>query len=118
MPTTGAVFPHAGAVLIQCLSLDWLTENGWIAYNGLQQLAYFITVFVAAPVALITGLGMSPALSTRFKRVSKVLSIQAARSLHFLVLKGIEFVADFADIGGGYGGYNQGHEFFGYRQSI
>lgn len=29
---------------------------------------------------------MSPALSTRFKRVSKVLSIQAAGSLHFLLL--------------------------------
>ena len=26
-------------------------------------------------------------------------------------IKGIEFVADFADIGGGYGGYNQDHEF-------
>ena len=45
----------------------------------------FITIFVAA-LALITGLGMSPALSTRFRRVSKLLSIQAARSLHFLVL--------------------------------
>jgi DMSO/TMAO reductase YedYZ molybdopterin-dependent catalytic subunit len=32
--------------------------------------------------------------------------------------KGIEFVADFTDIGGGYGGYNEDHEFFGYRQSI
>ena len=30
----------------------------------------------------------------------------------------IELVVDFADIGGGYGGYNQDHEFFGYRQSI
>lgn len=29
---------------------------------------------------------MSPALSTRFKRISKPLSIQTARSLHFLVL--------------------------------
>ena len=29
---------------------------------------------------------MSPALSTRFKRISQVLSIQTARSLHFLVL--------------------------------
>ena len=28
---------------------------------------------------------MSPALSTRFKRISRVLSIQTARSLHFLV---------------------------------
>ena len=86
VPTTWDVFPNALSVLIQYLSLDWPTENGWVAYNSLQLLAYFITVFVAAPLALITGLGMSPALSTRFKRVSKVLSIQTARSLHFLVL--------------------------------
>lgn len=33
-------------------------------------------------------------------------------------IKGIEFVADFSEIGGGHGGYNQDHEFFGYRQSI
>lgn len=33
-------------------------------------------------------------------------------------IKGVEFVADFAEIGGGYGGYNEDHEFFGYRQSI
>jgi DMSO/TMAO reductase YedYZ molybdopterin-dependent catalytic subunit len=57
-----------------------------VAYNSLQLIAYFVTIFVAAPLALITGLGMSPALSTRFKRISRVLSIQTARSLHFLVL--------------------------------
>ena len=33
-------------------------------------------------------------------------------------IDGIEFVADFADIGSGYGGYNEDHEFFGYRQSL
>jgi len=33
-------------------------------------------------------------------------------------IKGIEFVTHFSQIGGGYGGYNQDHEFFGYRQSI
>jgi sulfoxide reductase catalytic subunit YedY len=86
VPTTWAVFPNALSVLIQYLSLNWPAETGWVAYNGLQLLAYFITVFIAAPLAVITGLGMSPALSTRFKRVSKVLSIQTARSLHFLVL--------------------------------
>jgi thiosulfate reductase cytochrome b subunit len=86
VPTSWHVFADAGSVLIQYLSLDWPADNGWAAYNGLQILAYFITVFVAAPLALITGLGMSPALSTRFKRVSKLLSIQVARSLHFLVL--------------------------------
>ncbi|MEJ7722193.1 MAG: molybdopterin-dependent oxidoreductase [Ilumatobacteraceae bacterium] len=86
VPTSWDIFPHVGSVLIQYLSLDWPTETGWVAYNGLQLVAYFITIFVAAPLALITGLGMSPALSTRFKRISKVLSIQTARSLHFLVL--------------------------------
>jgi methionine sulfoxide reductase catalytic subunit len=33
-------------------------------------------------------------------------------------LQGIEFVADYSDVGGGFGGYNEDHEFFGYRQSI
>ena len=86
VPTSWAVFPNALSVVIQYLSLNWPTEHGWVAYNGAQLITYFITVFVAAPLALITGLGMSPALSTRFKRVSKLLSIQTARSLHFLVL--------------------------------
>jgi sulfoxide reductase catalytic subunit YedY len=86
VPTSWSVLPNAGSALIQYLSLDWPTETGWVAYNGLQLIAYFITVFVAAPLALVTGLGMSPALSTRFKRISKVLSIQTARSLHFFVL--------------------------------
>lgn len=86
VPTTWAVFPNALSVMIQYLSLDWPVDDGWVAYNGLQLIAYFVTVFVAAPLALLTGLGMSPALSTRFKRVSKLLSIQVARSVHFLVL--------------------------------
>jgi sulfoxide reductase catalytic subunit YedY len=86
VPTSWDVFPHAVSVAIQYLSLDWPTENGWVAYNGLQQLAYFVTVFVAAPAALITGLGLSPALSTRMRWVSRPLSIQTARSLHFLVM--------------------------------
>jgi sulfoxide reductase catalytic subunit YedY len=86
VPTTWDVFPSALSVLIQYLSLNWPANNGWAAYNGLQLIAYFITVFVAAPLALITGLGMSPALSTRFHRISNTFSIQTARSLHFLVL--------------------------------
>lgn len=86
VPTSWSVFADAGSVLVQYLSLDWPADTSWAAYNGLQILAYFVTVFIAAPAALVTGLGMSPALSTRFKRISKPLSIQVARSLHFLVL--------------------------------
>jgi hypothetical protein len=33
-------------------------------------------------------------------------------------IKGIEFVENFEHLGGGFGGYNEDHEFFGYRQSI
>lgn len=86
VPTSWDVFPNALSTLIQYLSLNFPANHGWVAYNGLQLLAYFITVFVAAPLALITGLGMSPALSTRLQRFSKVFSIQLARSLHALVM--------------------------------
>lgn len=32
--------------------------------------------------------------------------------------KGVDFVADFTDIGGGYGGYNPVHEFLGDCQTL
>jgi DMSO/TMAO reductase YedYZ molybdopterin-dependent catalytic subunit/thiosulfate reductase cytochrome b subunit len=86
VPLHWDVIPNSISVAIQYLSLDWPPESGWVNYNSLQLIAYFITVFIAAPLALITGLGMSPALSTRFRRVSSVFSIQVARSLHFAVL--------------------------------
>jgi len=86
VPMSWDVIPNSISVAIQYFSLDWPVENGWVNYNSLQVIAYFITVFIAAPAALITGLGMSPALSTRFRRISSVFSIQLARSLHFLVL--------------------------------
>src|SRR5699024_6353163 len=86
VPTSWDVFPNALSTAIQYASLDFPAEHSWVAYNGLQQLAYFLTVFVAGPLALLTGLGMSPALSTRFKKLSRLLSIQVARSLHFLVM--------------------------------
>ncbi|TWP35761.1 oxidoreductase [Leekyejoonella antrihumi] len=86
VPTSWRVFPDALSVMIQYLSLNFPANHGWVAYNGLQLLAYFITVFIAAPLALITGLGMSPALSTRFHRFSRVFHIQLARSIHSLVM--------------------------------
>ncbi|MGH7612373.1 MAG: molybdopterin-dependent oxidoreductase [Candidatus Dormibacteria bacterium] len=86
VPGGWQVFPEAGSALLQYLSLQWPANHGWVAYNGLQLLAYFVTVFVAAPLAVLTGLGMSPALSTRFRLVSSPLSIQVARSVHFLVM--------------------------------
>ncbi|QNK82902.1 molybdopterin-dependent oxidoreductase [Nakamurella sp. PAMC28650] len=86
VPLHWDVIPNAISVAIQYLSLNWPTESGWSNYNSLQLIAYFITVFLAAPLALLSGLGMSPALSTRFRRISSVFNIQFARSVHFLVL--------------------------------
>ena len=86
VPTSWSVIPNSVSVLIQYLSLHWSVEKSWVAYNSLQLIAYFITIFIAAPLAFLTGLGMFPALSTRFKPISKLFSIQLARSVHFLVL--------------------------------
>lgn len=86
VPMSWDVIPNSISVALQYLSLGWPTETGWTNYNSLQLIAYFITVFIAAPAALLTGLGMSPALSTRIRAISSVLSIQVARSLHFLVM--------------------------------
>ena len=86
VPLHWDVIPNSISVAIQYLSLNWPVETGWINYNSLQLIAYFLTVFIAAPLALITGLGMSPALSTKFRWISSIFSIQVARSLHFLVM--------------------------------
>ena len=63
VPTSWEVFPNALSALLQYMSLDWPTENGWVNYNSLQQLMYFLTVFIAAPLAAITGVRMSRALA-------------------------------------------------------
>ena len=86
VPTSWDVFPDAASVLIQYLSLDWPTENGWVAYNGLQLIAYFITVFVAAPLALDHRTRHVAGAVHPLQADQHVLSIQTARSLHFLVL--------------------------------
>ena len=86
VPTSWSIFPNAASVALQYLSLNWPFDRGWVAYNGLQVLSYFVTVFVAAPLAILTGLGQSPAVSNRLSPVSRRLSSQVARSIHFLVL--------------------------------
>ena len=59
VPTDWAVVPNALSAALQYASLDWPTENSWVVYNSLQQLAYFAIVFVASPLAIITGLRLS-----------------------------------------------------------
>ena len=55
VPTGWDVFPNMLSAGIQYMSLEWPDENGWIHYNALQVMTYFITVFIAAPLAIISG---------------------------------------------------------------
>ena len=84
VPMTWEVFPNALSTAIQYASLNFPVESSWTRYNGLQQLSYFITVFIAAPVSILTGLMQSPAISNRSGFIGKVLNRQAARSIHFI----------------------------------
>jgi len=91
VPTSWEVFPNILSAGIQYVSLTWPTENGWVNYNSLQQVTYFATIFIAAPLAFITGLRMSPAWSARWVRASKIYPVELARKIHFPVM--IYFVA-------------------------
>jgi DMSO/TMAO reductase YedYZ molybdopterin-dependent catalytic subunit len=78
------VFPAALSTAIQYASLNFPIDHSWTRYNGLQQLSYFITVFVAAPVSILTGLMQSPAISNALGWVGRVFNRQAMRSVHFI----------------------------------
>ena len=84
VPVTWTVFPNALSEAIQYASLHFAYESTWERFNGLQQLTYFITIFVATPVSIFTGLLQAPSLSNKLGIVSKVLHRQAARSIHFI----------------------------------
>jgi thiosulfate reductase cytochrome b subunit len=86
IPLSWDVFPNAVSVAIQYASLNWPTENGWVNYNALQLLAYFITVFIAAPLAVITGIRMVPGLAGRFAPIDRVFPLPVARAIHFPVM--------------------------------
>jgi len=86
VPTNWDVFPNALSAGVQYASLDWPTSSGWVYYNALQMLSYFVVVFVAAPIALFTGLRISPGLSARLRWLDHIAPLPAARRLHFGVL--------------------------------
>jgi thiosulfate reductase cytochrome b subunit len=56
------------------------------SYNLLQRLTYLVVVFVLFPLAVWTGLAMSPAVTSAFPQTVTLLGgRQSARTLHFLV---------------------------------
>lgn len=83
VPTSWEVFPNAISAALQYVSLDWPTENGWVNYNALQQIAYFSTVFLAAPLAIVTGFRMSGLWPKNNAKLNAAYPIEWARKVHF-----------------------------------
>jgi methionine sulfoxide reductase catalytic subunit len=90
VPTSPSVFVQAWNTFVYYANFRFPPEpNGFYGYNALQQLAYFATIFIMAPLSILTGMAMSPALVNRFPAYAKLFGgRQAARSLHFLMLVG------------------------------
>ena len=86
VPTSWDVFPNALIAALQYASINWPTENGWVNYNSLQVLAYFTIVFLAAPLAIITGLRMSGAWPKDATRLNRAYPIEIARAVHLPVM--------------------------------
>ena len=82
VPTSWDVFANALSALLQYTSLNWPTENGWVNYNALQLLAYFVITFIAAPLAIVSGIRMSPLWPKRATRLDRAYPVTVARAIH------------------------------------
>jgi DMSO/TMAO reductase YedYZ molybdopterin-dependent catalytic subunit/thiosulfate reductase cytochrome b subunit len=88
VPTSWQIVPDAWTVFVHYATLRLPPEpDGFYAYNPLQQLAYFGVVFGLAPLSLLTGATMSPALTNAAPWYPRLFgNRQVARSIHFLLL--------------------------------
>jgi thiosulfate reductase cytochrome b subunit len=82
VPTRWDLIPNAASAALQYASLDWPIADGWVNYNALQQLAYFATVFIAAPLALASGIRLSPGLAAALRPLDRVVPMRATRLVH------------------------------------
>lgn len=86
VPTSWDVFPHMLSAGLQYASLDWPTENGWVYYNALQAMAYFVTVMIAAPLAILSGIRLSTWWPTENEKLSRLYPVEIARAIHIPVM--------------------------------
>ncbi|MEO8772855.1 MAG: molybdopterin-dependent oxidoreductase [Gelidibacter sp.] len=88
VPVSWHIVPDAWNVFVHYATFNFPVEpNGFYHYNAIQQLSYFGTIFILAPLAMLTGMAMSPAIENRFHWYPKLFgNRQSARSIHFLVM--------------------------------
>lgn len=87
VPTSWSVFPDAWHSFTTYATLNVPPEADFHPYDALQQIMYFSVVFIAAPLMMLTGPAMSPAVVGRFPWYAKMFrNRQTARSIHFIVM--------------------------------
>lgn len=88
VPVSWKIIPDSWSIFVHYITFNMPVEpNGFYHFNALQQLSYFGVVFILAPLAMLTGMAMSPAIENRFHWYPKLFgNRQAARSIHFLVM--------------------------------
>ncbi|MFL4473095.1 cytochrome b/b6 domain-containing protein [Paeniglutamicibacter sp. MACA_103] len=86
VPTSWDIVPNAVSSALQYASMDWPLENGWIHYNAMQVLAYFTVVSIAAPLAILSGMRMSPVWPKDAERLNKAYPVEIARKVHVPVM--------------------------------
>jgi sulfoxide reductase catalytic subunit YedY len=88
VPTSWAIVPQAWATFVHYANFHFPPEpDGFYAYNALQQLSYFFVVYIFAPITIIAGAAMSPAMVNRFPAFPRIFGgRQGARSIHFLMM--------------------------------
>lgn len=87
---TGSQLRHVGRSLREHLLLRFHTAEQNHGYNVLQKLAYLAVILGLLPLALLTGLTMSPALDAAFPFLLDAFGgRQSARAIHFLCALGI-----------------------------
>ncbi|MDO3628164.1 molybdopterin-dependent oxidoreductase [Mucilaginibacter sp. BT774] len=88
VPVSWRILPDSWNVFVHYATFHMPIEpNGFYHFNALQQISYFAVVFILAPVAMLSGMSMSPAIENRFHWVPKLFgNRQGARSVHFLVM--------------------------------
>jgi sulfoxide reductase catalytic subunit YedY len=85
VPTSWDVFPQAWESLKIYAGFGIPSVEHFNPYDPLQSLMYFVVVFIAAPLMMVTGPVMSPAVRGQFPWWPKLFGgVQGARSIHFL----------------------------------
>ena len=85
IPTSWDVFPQAWESMKIYAGFGVPSIEHFQPYDALQMLTYTGVVFVLAPLMILTGLAMAPAIRARYSWYVKLFGgPQGARSLHFI----------------------------------